>query len=119
MERAFQMFGYLKHHLRAKMYFDLQQMNTEGIEFVYDNEWKDIYPDAKEAIGEGVPDANTPEVKITVYKDACRATDLIGIRCVTGIMIFVQSALVKSYSKRQNTVESSTWFRVLSYDIIS
>ena len=60
------MFGYLKHHLRAKIYFDLQQMNIEGIEFVYENKWKDIYPDAKEAIGEGVPVAKTLEVKITV-----------------------------------------------------
>ena len=82
-------------------------MNREGIEFIYDNEWKDIYPDAKETIGEGVPDIKTQSEDYSL-KYACHATDLITTRNVTGIMVFVQSALTKSYSKCQNTVGSST-----------
>ena len=41
------MFGYLKKYLQAKIHFDPQQIFTEGIDSIYNHEWKDIYPDAK------------------------------------------------------------------------
>ena len=49
-------------------------------------------------------EANTPEVKIIVWKDASHIIDLLTRRSVAGIMIFVKFTLVKTYSKSQNMV---------------
>ena len=38
MNRDFRMFVYLKHHLQANIHFYPQQINTEGIYFIYNNE---------------------------------------------------------------------------------
>ena len=46
---------------------------------------------------------------ITCYFDADHASDLVTRRSVTGILLFLGSTPVRWYSKRQNTVESSTY----------
>ena len=109
MNISFRMFRYLKHHLRTKIKFDPQQINMERINYIYDNKWQDIHLDSKEATVEKVPEANNPEVKITVCKDASHATDLLNIRSVKDIMIFLQYNRVKNYSKHENPVERSTY----------
>ena len=38
------MFGYLKHHLQDKILFYQQKINTEVIDFIYDNEWQKYLP---------------------------------------------------------------------------
>ena len=38
MNRAFRMFVYLNHHLQGKIHFYPQQISTEGIYFIYNNE---------------------------------------------------------------------------------
>ena len=48
-------------------------------------------------------------VKITTYFDADHAHDLETRRSVTGIMIMLNGTSVQWYSKRQATVESSTY----------
>ena len=42
-------------------------------------------------------------------KDASHATDLLNIRSVKDIMIFLQYNRVKNYSKHENPVERSTY----------
>ncbi len=44
-----------------------------------------------------------------MFKDASHATCLDTRRSVTGILIFLENATIFIYSKRQNTVESSTY----------
>ena len=48
-------------------------------------------------------------VDTTCFDDADHASNTVTQRSHTGIMLFVNNALIKSYSKRQNTVESSTF----------
>jgi hypothetical protein len=48
-------------------------------------------------------------VKITAFCDASHADCLVTRRSTTGILIFVNSTPIRWYSKRQNTVESSTY----------
>ena len=49
------------------------------------------------------------KVQITTYVDADHAHDLVTRRSVTGILLFINNTPVKWYSKRQNTVETSTY----------
>ena len=62
-----------------------------------------------------IPDASErpvplgPKVRITVYKDADHAHDLVTRRSVTGVLLFLNNTPVKWISKRQKTVETSTY----------
>ena len=48
-------------------------------------------------------------MQINLFCDASHATDLITRRSTTGIVIFINGTPVSWYSKRQNTIESSTF----------
>jgi hypothetical protein len=110
MKRMLRVFGYLKYHEKARIKFDTTLPNYEGLEFKnYD--WSQQYPDAEEEIH---PDAPEPlktkqPALITCYCDADHAHCLETRRSVTEVIIFVNKTPVKWYSKRQNTVESSTY----------
>ena len=70
---------------------------------------KRYYPDAEEAIPPNAPEPLGKEVQINCFVDADHAGNLVTRRSHTGILIFMNMAPVYWYSKRQNTVESSTF----------
>ena len=49
------------------------------------------------------------QVKFTAYVDADDARDPDTRRSVTGILLFINNTPMKWYSKRWNTIESSTY----------
>lgn len=108
LKRALRVFGYLKFHARGKLYLDPSPISYEGIDFK-DEDWIECYPDAEEYIDENAPEPKVDTVPITVFKDASHATCLDTRRSVTGILILLGNAPIFFYSKRQNTVESSTY----------
>jgi hypothetical protein len=67
------------------------------------------FPDSAKAIPTNAPECRGDPIDMTCYVDAdhagCRATR----RSHTGIPIFIHKAPILSYSKRQNTVEASTF----------
>jgi hypothetical protein len=74
------------------------------------NNWTDLYPFAEEYMSDKCPIPKTDkELAITAYVDASHATDLVTRRSITGYIIFVGQSIIKWYSKRQNTVETSTY----------
>ena len=72
-------------------------------------DWKEFYGEMKEEDPQGMPTPLGEAVKITPYLDANHANHVVTRRSHTGILIFVNSALVVQYSKKQNTVESATF----------
>ena len=48
-ERALWVFGFLKHHMWDKLFFDSTQMSHEEINFK-EKDWTECYPDAEEYI---------------------------------------------------------------------
>ena len=86
-------------------HLDHQQFNT-----VKYDQWKEFYPDAEEILP--CKDMISPplgkKLRITVYKDADHAHDLVTRRSVTGILLFLNNTPVKWISQRQKTVEIST-----------
>jgi hypothetical protein len=64
---------------------------------------------AKEAIPPNIPEALGKAVATTCYVDADHAGCLATRRSHTGVLLYVNSALVLCHSKRQNTVEASTF----------
>jgi hypothetical protein len=108
LEQVFHIFAYLKHHPRSTMVFDDTIPVFRGEKFV-NCDWSEFYPEACEAIPEIMPEPRGNEVVMTCFVDAdhagCRETR----RSHSGILIFVNRAPIIWYSKRQNTVEASTY----------
>jgi hypothetical protein len=71
--------------------------------------WIEFYPDAGEDIPEDILDPLGREGRITVYVDADHARDKVTRRSVTGIILLLNNTPLVWISKRQKTVESSTY----------
>ena len=56
-----------------------------------------------------MPEPKGKPVRMITYFDANHAYNLSNRRSTTGVIVFMNSTPVKWYSKRQNTVESSTY----------
>ena len=108
LEQVFHIFAYLKHHPRSTMVFDDTIPTFRGERFV-NCDWSEFYPEASEAIPGNMPTPRGKEVTMSCFVDAdhagCRETR----RSHSGIMIFVNRAPILWFSKRQNTVEASTY----------
>jgi hypothetical protein len=67
------------------------------------------YPDASEEITKDLPPEKEPRVRMTVYVDADHAHDLVTRRYITGILVMLNKTPIRWISKRQKTVETSTY----------
>jgi hypothetical protein len=101
-------FGYLKHHPKHRICLDNSLPNYEGLKFL-SHDWSTTYPGAEEDLPDDTPPAMTREMAITVYVDSSHGDDLVTRRSTTGIMLCINKAPIKTISKWQNTVETSTY----------
>ena len=108
LEQCFHIFAYLKQHDRSSLVFDDQQPEYDESRFKK-ADWAEFYPGAAEQIPPNAPQIRGKSVTMSCFVDAdhagCRATR----RSHTGVLIYVNRAPIVWYSKRQNTVESSTF----------
>jgi hypothetical protein len=69
----------------------------------------EFYPDASEEIPKDLPPEKGLRVRMTVYVDADHAHDLVTRRSITGILVILNNTPIRWISKRQKTVETSTY----------
>jgi hypothetical protein len=108
LEAVYSIFGYLRQHENSELVFDARRPNYDESRFVKTT-WKDIYGDVTEDIPMNRPESRGNPVKVSLFSDADHAGNLLPRRSHTGLMIFLNNALVDWYSKGQVTVESSTF----------
>jgi Reverse transcriptase (RNA-dependent DNA polymerase). len=80
-----------------------------GPDDVVMDHWKEFYPEARDELPPNMPEPLGNPVVIATYVDANHAGNLANRRSHTGILIYVNNSLIHWYSKRQNTVESSSF----------
>jgi hypothetical protein len=102
------MFGYLKRHLNSKLVCDPHTRDFSHINFVNPS-WKEQYPDAQEELPPDMPPPLGRAVQVSVFVDAAHADCHVTRRSTTGILAFINGTPIRWYSKRQNTVEASTY----------
>ena len=113
---AYKIFRYLQVYLKrnpGRLVFDgsYQPIDERLFEtsVTEPSEWIDFYPDASEAMpGKAIEPLGNP-VCVRAYVDANHAGNLANRRSHSGILIYVNNAPILWYSKRQNTVESSSF----------
>jgi hypothetical protein len=101
-------FGYLKKRPNRYIIADPDYFEVDKGRFVK-CEWKDHYPDAAVQMPKNVPTPLGKPVVVTGWWDASHASNQVTRRSHTGIILFCNKCPVIWYSKRQNTVESSTF----------
>ena len=116
LHQALHVFKYLKDHKRSKMVFDPSYVDINDDHLPVEERasfkakfMKELYPDAVEDKPLNAPKPRGRPVQITCFVDADHAGDRVTRRSRTGILIFVNKAPVVFFSKRQNTVETSTF----------
>ena len=109
LEAMKRIFGYIKDHKNGRILIDPSKHQVPIEEENPDADWIEFYPDACEEIPPTFPEPKGASVQITVYKDADHAFDLVTRRSVTGILLFLNNTPITWISKRQKTVETSTY----------
>ena len=71
--------------------------------------WEEFYEVDDEPVPSNAPEPRGQPMKMTCFVDASHASKRVTYRSHTGIFILLNNAPVVWYSKRQNTVESSTF----------
>jgi hypothetical protein len=108
LQQVFHIFGYLKKHERSTMVFDDTEPNYDPARFRA-CDWSEFYPEAEDQLPPNMPEPRGKEVTTSCFVDADHAGCRVTRRSHTGIVIFVNRAPIIWYSKRQNTVETSTF----------
>jgi hypothetical protein len=72
-------------------------------------DWRDFYGDVTEELPPNMPKPRGQPVVVSCFVDANHAGNAITRRSHTGILIYVENAPIIWFSKRQNTVESSSF----------
>jgi hypothetical protein len=108
LEQVMHMFGYLKEHPKRKLAFDAAHPEIDERRF-HKYDWFDFYRGAKESIPGDMPEARGNVASTHCFVDANHAGNMTNRRSQTGILIFMNRAPIIWHSKRQNTVETSTF----------
>ena len=116
LHQALHVFKYLKDHKRSKCVFDPTYVDINDDDLPFEERasfkakyMKELYPDAIEEVPPNAPKPRGKPVQITCFVDADHAGDQVTRRSRTGVLFFVNKAPIMFFSKRQNTVETSTY----------
>ena len=111
LKAVYHIFAFLKRHLKLKIVFDPKDVRIDETCFaqVPVDEWREFYGDVAEELPATMPEPLGRPVKITCFVDADHAGNLVTRRSHSGVLIFVQNAPILWFSKRQNTVKTSSF----------
>ena len=117
LKQALNIFYYLKHHNKSWLVHDPTTFDIEWVPRMQGDihpkeravAMKHLHPDSHEDLPHDMPEARGIEVDINVFVDADHAGNKITRRSHTGIILFCNMTPIVWYSKRQNTVETSTF----------
>ena len=108
MEAVLHIFAYLDKKHNSRMAFDLTYPDIDMSVFKT-CEWKEFYEQAKEPVPPDAPPPLGKEVDIRLYVDSDYTGDKATRRSCTGYFIFLNSAPIIWFSKRQPTVKTSVF----------
>src|SRR6056300_532251 len=100
-------FAYLENNLDWELAMDCQSKNWNEIP---EQNWREFYPFAKDEIPPDMPKPlGKKPVELTMFVDASHAANVVTRQSRTDVLIFVMSAPIVCYSKKQNSIETSSF----------
>ena len=113
LEQLYHIFAFLKKNPKLTLYFDPQEPMVDPSWFTGDD--RDVFLDQYRDAEEQLPDEHLcPEplgipMSTTAYVDSSHAANKVTRRSHTGFLLFLNRAPIMWFSKRQNTIEASTF----------
>jgi hypothetical protein len=103
-------FAFLRTHPKLTLYLSPELPNMDYGDFQMSRQdFAEIYRDAEEELPHRMLIPRGRGVTITAFVDASRAANKVTRRSHSGYVIFIYRAPILWYSKRQQTVETSTF----------
>lgn len=109
LEALYLIFHYLWKNPKKRLVMDPVAPYIDESVFVSNADWTEFYGDVVEEDPPNMPEPLGQPVDSSVFVDADHASNVVTRRSHTGIFVFVNNGLIAQFSKRQNTVESSTY----------
>ena len=109
--QALHVFKYLEIHCDNELAMDPAYQDVEHPDITNQRiaNMKAMYPDAVEDLPTNAPEPRGNPIQINCFVDSDHAGDKVTRQSQTGIILYCNTSPVLWYSKRQNTVESSTF----------
>ena len=105
------LYGYLKKNPRSKLVFDPTSMDHEPHA---EPDWTDFYGEVKELVPPDAPKPRGKKAQMTAFVDSDHAGDVVTRRSRTGVLIFLGMAPIMWHSKKQGSIETSSFGSELS-----
>ncbi len=110
LEQMLHIFAFLRKHPKLTLYLSPELPQMDSGEFRTKREdFAEIYRDADEQLPHRMPAPRGRCLTITAFVDASHAANKITRRSHGGYLIFLNRSPILWYSKRQQTVETSTF----------
>jgi hypothetical protein len=101
-------FSYLKKHHNSRIAFDPTYPEIDQSQFPR-KDWRRFYDNAEEPLPPNAPKPLGKPISIRIYVDADHAGDQLTRRSRTGYIVFLNSAVINWYSKKQGSIEGATF----------
>jgi hypothetical protein len=108
LETVYHLFAYLHKHDKSSIVFDPSDPIIDSTAFI-EQDWSEFYGEVEEETPPKMPEPLGSPVTISVFVDANHAGNVVTRRSHTGILIYLQNTPIIWHSRRQNTVETSTF----------
>jgi hypothetical protein len=108
LEAVYHIFSYLWKHDKSSIVFDPADPIYDPVAFM-EYDWSEFYGDVAEELPPRMPQPLGNQVNMTCFVDANHAGNVVTRRSHTGIIIYLQNTPIIWHSRRQNTVETSTF----------
>ena len=102
-------FAYLRKHPDQAMFFNPHRYDVDETVFQPIEAWRDLYGDIAEEIPPNLPTARGAAITLIAFVDADHAGDKVTRRSQSGFVIYGNSAPLIWFSKKQSTLEASTF----------
>jgi hypothetical protein len=109
LNEVLHIFAYLKRYKKSTMVFDDTLPNFDKTIFQQNADWSNFYHDATEKIPPNAPEPRGHPVNMYCFCDFDHAGDRVTRRSQSGIILFLNRAPIIWFSKKQNTVKTSTF----------
>ena len=100
-------FSYLQANLDWKIVMD--SAYNDHLPELEKRDWSEFYPFAEKKDPPDMPEALGQAVELTMFVDASHATNLVTRQSRTGVLIYVNKAPIIWHSKKQNSIETSSF----------
>ena len=107
--QVFRCFAYLKTRHNGCLVFDPSHPDLDEFQWEQGQDWVRLYGDVKEPIPLNAPEPRGAEAWLSLYVDSDHAGEELTRRSRTSYLVYMNSAPILWYSKRQGTVETSVF----------